>query len=342
MINRVSSALFALIIMLMNGRALLAQAPGVQKDPAPRDIITIVSGETSPSLRITGKFLYVAGKITGDVYATNSAVVIQPGGKITGTLHLRGGSLQNQTREEVRVASLAAPANVSSEPTSVASAGLSTAAIPAGYGAALAPVVNTNFIMTGASDSSLAAPRSPSRKDWFGAQMALLIFGLLAGAVVRIAAPRAANRASVTVGIQPGRCLLVGAASAVGLGMISLINAGVMATPLKALWVPLGFVIASGVLVLLGFGWLCGMRALGEVVAAKTGRDTAGDFYVRLALGLSVFFLLNTLLGGIGSWLGAIGLTAQFVVSVMGLGAAVITGLGKSDNWLGAKTKGRC
>lgn len=343
MLNRTLSALFALVILFANGRILNAQEQKAQKAPESRDTINVDSNESLPSLRITGKLLYLAGKITGDVHATNSAVVIRPGGKIEGTLYLRGGSLQNQTTDSVSVAAQPAPVAVSAAPEALPASGIpssSSAASPeASFGASVTPMVNTNLVMTGGPEASFSPNRSQARKDWFGAQMALLILGLLAGAVIRIAAPRAASRAAATVGIQPGRCLLVGAASVVALGMVSLMNVGVMASPLKFLWLPVGFAVASGVLVLLAFGWLCGMRAMGEVVAAKSCREGNGDFFVRMALGLSVFFLLNTLLGGIGSWLGAIGLMTQFVVSVMGLGAAVITGLGRSDNWLGAKMR---
>ncbi len=339
--NRTLAALLTLFVLLANGRLLHAQESSANKMPQTGDTINVGANQTLSSLRITKTKLTLAGKITGDLDATDCVVIILPGGKIGGTLTLRGGSLQNQTVNATRVKALPAAASVSdeTEPVTV-TAPLSGS--PASFGATVAPVVNTDLMLTGTNEGVSTSPRPQSRKDWIGAQLALLVLGLLAGAVARIAAPRAANRAAATVGAQPGRCLLVGAASVVGLGVISLINAGVMATPIKPLWLPVGFAVASGVLVLLAFGWLCGMRAVGEVVAAKTGRDSSGDFLIRLAVGLSVFFLLNTALGITAPWLGAIGLIAQLVVSVMGLGAAVITGLGRNENWLGAKTRGRC
>ena len=339
MFFRAFSALAALLALLLNGFALSAQER--KNLPEARDTISVNSNETLASLRISGKLLYLAGRIRGDVHATNCKVWIRPGGKIEGTLYLNGGSLQNETKEAVRVASPLLSASASAAPETIpaprsASANVSTDV----FDASVSPVMNTNLIMNGTAEESVPAARPQSRAKWLESQLALLILGLLAGAAVRLAAPRAASRAARTVGTQPGRCLLVGASSGVALGVVSLLNAGLTQSPIKAMWLPFGFVVATGALVLLGFGWLCGMRAMGEWVAAKAGRDNDGDFFVRLALGLCVFFLANSILGGIGSWLGAIGLLTQLAVSVMGLGAAVITGLGRSDNWLGVRMNG--
>ena len=316
---RILPVLAALCALLLNLRSLPAQE---RTQPNGTEIVNV--GETRASVNVTGRRLEIRGHVTGDVHAVNSMVVILHGAKVDGTVYLRGGEVRDQSASPARIVSQSEPAAVKSggfhgagsiRPTVLESPAAETAA----------PVVNTGLVLTptaGNMDTSDAPQKV--RKDWFGQQFVLLLLGLIGGLIIRFTAPRAASRVAEKARMEPARCLLIGGASAIGLGVVSLVNAIIMHTALRVVWTPVCLLLVFATLSSLAYGWLCGMRYVGDLLAPPRSR-TSGSFYRRMTMGLGLFFMVDVMFGSISPALGTLGLLTQFAVALMGLGSAVLT-----------------
>ncbi len=173
----------------------------------------------------------------------------------------------------------------------------------------------------------LASPHPYSRIGWVFQQAGVLLLGLLGCGLMVMAAPNAAVKTSRLVLLEPGRCLLLGTLGGVGLGIIGWMNSLLLHTPLRLLWSPFGFVAATLSLLLLAFGWLCGMRRLGDLAALRFGRAGQGGFAERIALGLVCAFALTTFAGLISPALGGVALLVQWGFAFMGLGGVILSRL---------------
>ncbi len=185
-----------------------------------------------------------------------------------------------------------------------------------------------------------AITRSPARDkrgNWLGGQFCLLLLGLIGGIVVLLAGPNAMSNVTETVSARPGRSLLTGILTSAVICAALAVSGMIMGTKsfFSLLWMPVLICVALASLFLLVFGWLAGMRRVGDILARKSGQMGAGSFYGRMTLGLTTFFVANALLGGINPVLGAIGVMVEFGVALMGIGAIVQTGFGRDEEWLG-------
>ena len=76
-------------------------------------------------------------------------------------------------------------------------------------------------------------------------------------------------------------------------------------------------------------------RRFHPVIHSRQGQTGSGSFYGRTVMGLTTFFVANSILGAINPTLGAVGLLVEFAVALMGIGALVQTGFGRSGDGLG-------
>jgi len=172
-----------------------------------------------------------------------------------------------------------------------------------------------------------AAPKLPRRADWFGGQLCLWLLGLAGGLVVLVAAPHATARVDDTIIARPGRSLLIGLAVAFAIFSALSVSGMIMNTHsiFSVLWTPVTVALTIVTVCLLMFGWLTGMRRVGDLLARRCGYVGNGTFFGRMALGLTAFFVANAIAGAIAPGLGAVGLAVEFGIAVMGAGAVVQT-----------------
>jgi hypothetical protein len=280
-----------------------------------KDTYVLKPGQSVPNLVMRDTPMVLEGHVAGDVLAINSDVTIKPGATVGGSLVAVGGSVHNKAGASVKV--------VQQNPEIA------------------------NLLATNLPEENRVPADVDSRRDdgenhphnWFGGQLALLGLGIVGGLILLMIAPRATYQMATMVSLEPARCLVVGGISAAALLVALGFNSLLMHSPLRFFWTPFSWIVALGAALLLACGWLCGLRFVGDFVARKLGRaDSQGRIYTRMALGLGAFFLLNIVLGAIGMC--GVGLFAEFVVALMGLGAFVISGGGKDPDWLGSRLRG--
>jgi hypothetical protein len=333
--QRIFFALVALIsIMATNVRPLHAQEAGSPADPpsTPQRIddqedsrqtaalpgskaftgaVVLNAGATTDNLSVRDRPLILEGHVRHDVLTINSEVTIRRGATVGGHLVAIGGTVHNDAGDAVKVVE---------QSRELATGALST------------------FIPTTVQVVQTTAPQK--RDDWFGGQFGLLVLGLLGGLILMVGAPRATQRVSEGIAFSPARSLAVGVLTTLGMLVVLAFNQRLMHVSIVGLlWSPFGTLIALVAAMVLGFGWLSGMRYLGDLIARRFGRP-AGSLYGRIALSLGLFFLANVVLGSISRTLGVASLTLECVIAVMGLGAAVVTGFGRETDWLGARLRG--
>ncbi len=276
----------------------------------PEGAVYVPPGETVENVTAHNKPVIIEGNVTHDVHAVNSKVQIGPNARIGGRLVTSGGT-------------------VDIEPGLVLSSGPTEESRPV-----VAPPAP--------QETRAVQPHAPQKKeDWFGGQVALLMLGAVGGLVMLIAAPFSTQQVSKQVAQEPARCLAIGAIGAVGMVAVLFVSTGLRQTPLGLLWAPFHFVIALIPVLALVFGWLCGMRFAGDLIARKFAHNyDPGKLYNRMALGLVTFFLVNVVLGSLSYWMGGVSLLIEFLVALMGVGAMLITGLGSDSDWLTRRMHG--
>jgi hypothetical protein len=269
-------------------------APVTANPPVEAMPLVLPPGITRDNVEVKDRPLIIQGDMKGSIHAINSRVTLMPGATVEGNLTVEGGTLSVAT----------------------ASTGLISGVAPRGMGTSRAPVA------------------TPKRGDWFGGQFCLWLLGLGGGLIVLLAAPNATSRVSETVSLQPGHSLVAGLITAGGMCAALAVSGMIMKSFLALLWMPVLIVIVLVSLFLLVFGWLAGMRRVGDLLARKFGQTGSGNFYGRMVIGLSAFFIANAVLGAINPSLGTAGLLVEFGVALMGIGAIVRTGFGKDEQWL--------
>lgn len=288
------------------------EAPQATEQPTAEKVvpdtspIVIESDKTVQAVQANGQSVVVRGKVEGDIHVVNGNVTVEPEGRVNGTIYIAGGNVENRSKQKVHIA--VAGGNVEGMYTGL------IATVP----------------------RAEAQAKANSSEHWRSGQFALLLLGMLGALILNLVAPRAAAQASNAVGLEPARSVVAGILAALALGLVTFINAGMIQSPLGFVWAPVGFVVVSATLVLIGYGWLCGMRFLGDAIARRLGQTQSGAFFWRTTLGLMTCFVLGLLPF---SPLNIVVTLVQTALSVMGLGALCITGLGTQSNWLGTRMR---
>jgi hypothetical protein len=294
-----------------------SSASPLQEDS--RGMQELSANQVVDNLSVRDKTVVLAGEVRHDVLAVDCDVTIKPTAHVGGHLVTVGGTVHNEAGEAVKVLKL-----------------------NPGVSSSLSTEMQTHVIMApNPGDNSptpiMTQPAAAIKTNWVGAQIALLLFGLLGAMILLIAAPRAAQESAARVSLEPARCLVVGIVAMLAGLLVVALNAVIMNSALGTLYAPIGAVVALAPLVALGYGWLCGMRFTGDLVARKLGRQSKGTLFGRIALGLGLFALASILLG---RNIGAVSLMLEFAVAVVGLGAVTITGGGTDPNWLDQRLSG--
>jgi len=269
----------------------------------------------------TDRRLVLQGHVDKDVLAVNCEVLIEKGATVGGHVVLVGGSVVNHAGEAVKVVQqdpgLGDPLRRAMQPN-------------------LTSIAMGNWMAT---TGRLRTEPPANQHNWPGGQFALLVLGLLGALLLRIAAPRATEEIAEAVALRPGRCLLVGGASALVIALVLTANAVLLKSEsgFGMVWKPFGVAIAIAPFIPLMLGWLAGMRYIGNLVARRLGRPEQAGLFGRMVLGLFLFFAVNLFAGLLNEGLGVIGLGLECVVAVMGLGATLMTGFGTRPEWLTAR-----
>lgn len=285
------------------------EAPSPAKKSEARQSIVVKEGESIDGFDLTNGDATVRGRVQGDVHLKDSHLVIEKNGGVDGVVVLDNSSV-SASRGSVKARredeGLVAPA--------------------------VADVARIEYPREN-------VPVATSRPNWFAQQASIWLLALLCGGVFAYASPLATRKTTEEVAAEPARCLIVGGVAALALGMASVLNASLMNFSLRILslaWSPFGFGASVLILGLIAFGWVCGLNYFGNFVASKIGRNDEGALWGRVALGATALLLASVALGGVLSPLAAFALLAQGLLAVLGLGSAVITGLGREQNWLGS------
>jgi hypothetical protein len=337
--QRIFFALVALIsIMATNVKPLHAQEAGAPVDPpttpqridepkagssaaalsgtkTPAGAVVLNAGTTTDNLTVQNRPLLLEGHVRHDVLTINSEVLIRRGATVGGHLVAIGGNVHNEAGDAVKV--------IVQSPE-------------------VAKSLNGSFMVAAIDRATVRANTPRKRDDWLGGQFGIFVLGLLGGLILMVGAPRATQRVAEGIGFSPARSLAVGLLTSLGMLVLLYFNARLMhISVLGLLWSPFGTLVALVAALILGFGWLSGMRYVGDMVARRLGRAPgSGSLYGRIALSLGLFFMANVVLGSMHPTLGVASLTLECVVALMGLGAAVVTGFGKETDWLGARLRG--
>lgn len=287
------------------------------KSVAINGTVLVKSDDTVESVDAENKRVIIQGHVLKDVVTNNCVVTIESGAHIDGALITSGGTLECR----------ATRGNMHGSKTQV-------------FHPHIADAKQLQFLADQQSLNSMESMARNHSQDWTGGQFALLLLGLMSGLIGLVAAPRATQQASQVIGVEPGRCLAFGA---VGLGaMLFLLSlsAGLLQSPLRFLWLPFGALLGIASAVALTFGWLCGVRQVGYLLARKFGKGDSRALYFNIAVGLGAFFLLNVFLGKINVGLGVMGMLLEFAVAILGLGGAIVTGFGADPDWLTLRMRG--
>lgn len=290
-------------------------APSANSDSQNRiEPIVIEKEQHSRAVTVNDVPLIIKGHVEGDITAENSTITIEPTGSVSGVIRMHKGTLTNLSESSVNVATASRTSKPQHKDETL-----------------------SNEIVHISSKNLGVVTTSSS--NWFSQQFALLILGLLCGGVLCTTAPVATRKVSNAIDLEPARCLIIGGAVAIALGMLMVFNANLLNSPMHLFnlaWSPFGFGLSVVVLGVVAFSWVCGLRHLGNYIAHRTGRESDGTLFGRLSLGMLALFALSLVVGSLMSPLAVLGLLFQGLLTVMGLGASVVTGFGREANWLGA------
>lgn len=272
--------------------------------------VVLRAGEMVDSLVVRGRPLDLAGEVKHDVVAFDSEVRIRPGARVGGRVIVVDGTIRDESGGTVR-ATLYNGAYLQAEGV---------------------------LRVDGVEQSKQSTAPSEHTDDWRGNQIALFVLGLAGVLVMYLLAPRATLLATEVVALEPGRALIMGVLGALGLLAAALLNALISRSPVGLVWSPVGVLVGVSLVVLLGAGWLCGMRLAGDLIARRLGWRSEGAVYSRIALGLLGFCLAKLLAYSISPWLGGTVLLLEAAFALMGLGALILSGFGSNPDWLSARS----
>lgn len=286
-----------------------AAKPENESRPQEQDPLLVRKGETVETVFVKDRPLVLEGTVKHDVIAIDSPVTVERSAKVGGNLAVVGGSVDNKAGDAVHVRIL--------EPEVLTSANAFT----------LRP------------ETRRAAPSQSERGSNVGSAIALMLLGLVCGLVLLFVAPRSTQQTAALIALEPARCLIIGALGALAGLVVLTVNAG-LTKALGLFYAPFSLIVAIVPAVILVTGWLCSMRYAGDILTRRMGKNDRGSLYPRMALGLVAFCMAQVILGGLHPWLGGIVLLIQFGLSLMGLGAILISGFGRDPDWLGARMRG--
>ncbi len=192
-----------------------------------------------------------------------------------------------------------------------------------------APVIPGRVIRPGLLKHPLKALRrtESGRQRWVKGQIAITLLAILAAMIGLVAAPKALTRVTDTIQREPTRALVAGAVALTLVGLLAILNWVLCFT---MVWIPFAVVVLALMIVTFIFSLLAGLGFIGGMAQLRL-RHRTGSLFWRIVLALAVFLILNCL-----PVIGIFFMISELMLILMGLGALLITGLGREENWLGA------
>ncbi len=279
-----ANAIVLTLVGLGSGRAALA---------APKPLV-VEAGQSVDRVAAKDRTVDIEGSVREDVVTVNSAVHIGAGAAVGGSVIAFGGSVTvDPTVRGVQV---------------VHASAASASALDAAFG------------------STRHAADNKQRHNWVSMQIFLLALGLLVGLIVLVVAGGVAENVASTLVAQPGRSLVYGIVGGATSFLLLAINDGIAKSSpvMGALSSPISGMVAIGILLVAAFSWQCAMRVVGNAAARRLHRSGDSTLWRRMALGLLVFFAVNTIAGIANIGLGVLCMSAEVFVTVMAIGALLI------------------
>ncbi len=314
--------------LLPAGAQRPGDAPRVSEQFMRQNVFELPSGQTAPTLVVRDKTFVLAGNVTQDALAINCRVIIRPGATVGNLLTVIGGDVIDENDGRVRVSRLSPDLLPDLRQTIIQSNTITTNQI------VLPSRVQASVEITG------QAVGAKPEGSWVGGQFALALVGLLSGIIALVVAPRATEQTGDALAQETGRCVVVGALGLGGMILALSLSYGLMRSPFSPLITPLGAAFAGLCLTALVFGWVCGMRHVGQLLSRRLGRGGSLGMFLQFLLGVGGFFVASAVLGSAVRILGVFCLSLEFVLALAGLGAALLTGFGADPNWLTARMRG--
>ena len=265
--------------------------------------IVVPAGTAVDEINAYGRKVVVGGTVRHNIHVNNGQLVLLKGAHVRGKIEVANNStVDNSSTCQVTIVN-APPVDAPAADTDEDSEDTRSSRKEA--------------------KSSAATVQKPlrSKPDWFAAQMALTILGMLGAALAAIIAPGASRKVADHISDNPKKDLRTGTAIGVAMLLIVLGDALLLKMPLiKYFWAPFGIMIAYAPVLLLGFGWIAGMRFAAEKLAAKLRWRKTDSLFIAISRGIIACGLLNVILGSISISLGVLGLFLELGFALMGLG----------------------
>ncbi len=283
--------------------SVLGELPGTNGNSP---TVTVGANTKVESVSVHARTLVIAGTVNHDVHVSAGRLVLVKGANIGGQIEVDDRTtVENHSSLKVNIVPhVETPVPGESADTNQESA-------------------SNSDEETHVSKVRNAARNVHYKPDWFQAQLALAIFGVLSAGLAGIIAPNASRKVADHVWENPNKDLKIGAVLGVAMLTIVTLDALLLKMPLlKYLWAPFGIMIAFAPVLLLGFGWVTGMRYAGDMIATKLNRPAAKSQFRRVCFGIFACFILSVFLGVISPGLGVAGLFLELGIALMGLGGA--------------------
>jgi uncharacterized protein YjeT (DUF2065 family) len=277
--------------------------------------IDVPAGTTVDEINAYGCKVTIAGTVRHNVFVNNGHLTLLKSANVLGHVEVANNStVDNSSTCQVTIVN-APPADV---PTSDSDDESTTA--------------ETAAKKKSVQDLKIQTPLH-SKPNWVEAQLALAILGVLGAALAVIVAPSASRKVADHISDNPKKDLRLGSALGVAMLLIVIGDSLLLKMPLiKYFWAPFGIMIAYAPVLILGFGWIVGMRFAAEKLAARFQWCKMDSLFKSICIGVAACGLANMVLGSINITFGVFGLLFELGFALMGLGGLASVAMKSASN----------
>lgn len=287
--------------------------------------LIVEKGQKVKELNVESRVVIIRGIVEGNVNAIKCDLSIEATGAILGSLNMISGQAENYATIHGDVT--IADGILHNKPKSSILGKITIDGEVLNNKPLMVKSKNDNRRISAARNNEEPKPKP----NWFQSQLFLFMLTLLGGGVMTLVAPKGTIRVNEIAQHRTGPCFGAGIAVTAFMFMVLVIANFFADGFLSVVFAPLSIVAVTCTLLLLSAGWLVGLRMIGERIGKKMGWNTDCCLFYSLALGATFFLLINGVLGSIVQSIGAIGLIAQFILMLIGVGAIVRSGFGKNS-----------
>ncbi len=308
--GRSSATLAALFVavaaLLVTGPA---QARGKDRVSFGSDVEIGADEDIRGDVVVLGADARVLGTVRGDVVIVGGDLELGPEAQVLGDLALAGGDL-------VR----ASGARVEGSLVGVSDAGFSAGSVTGQMDGASASVESGAALLEVRPDAPELVRESPGFVGSLAPPLLLCAVLMVAGLLFMSVWPERSRNLRRTVEASPWASLMMGGLVCVGIGLVSLL---LLITVVGALVLPVvGLVVLTA--------WLVGVTGLLEAFGDRLPmpdrlRSRGWDFIAGVSL-----FVLLAIMWAAGGMLAFLGFCGLMIVGFTGIGATVLSGLGRN------------